>query len=120
MFLTIGFLFLASVAFSQGVQIRGQVLDAEFNNEPLAFAEVKVKGLELAAITDENGKYLLELTPGTYSLEVGFIGYETRVIPAEIGNCGEMRLDPVVLEGRRYEEAPGLVLTENSVVSREE
>lgn len=118
-FLTIGFLFLASIAFSQGVQISGQVLDAEFDNEPLAFAEVKVAGLELAAITDENGNYELELVPGTYSLEIGFIGYETRLISAEIVRDEDIRLDPVVLESKKFEGTPGLV-TENSLVSREE
>ena len=110
---------MASMAFSQGVQISGQVLDAEFNNEPLAFAEVRVNGLELATITDENGRYELELTPGNYSLEIGFIGYETRLVPAEVSSDAETRLEPVILESKKYEGTPGL-LTENSLVSREE
>jgi hypothetical protein len=54
-FIVIGLLFVASISFAQVSQINGQVLDAEFNEEPLAFAEVKVKGLDLATFTDENG-----------------------------------------------------------------
>ncbi len=55
---------ITATAFSQQVDLTGQVLDSEFNNEPLAFAHVKVKDLDLEVVSDENGQYELALTPG--------------------------------------------------------
>ena len=57
--LLMSLLFFSAIAFSQVKEIKGQVLDAEYNNEPLAFANVKVQGMDLETITDENGNYHL-------------------------------------------------------------
>ena len=119
--LVLSLLFFSSIAFSQVTEIQGQVLDAEFNNEPLAFANVKVQGLDLETITDENGNYRLQLTPGSYNLEIAFIGYKTRLIPAEIGVSAEhTQLDPVTLQSKEYGSDYGSSVTENSTASRQE
>ena len=97
------FLITAS-AFAQQVDLKGQVLDSEFNNEPLAFANVKVKGLDLGAVSDENGYYTLALTPGSYTLEVEFIGYESQVISEVIVEAADLVLDPVVLGARKMKK----------------
>ena len=102
-FATLLFLITAT-AFSQQVDLKGQVLDSEFNNEPLAFANVKVKGLDIEAISDENGYYMLALTPGSYTLEVEFIGYESRLINDVIVKENDVVLDPVVLGARRMKK----------------
>ncbi len=108
------FLITAS-AFAQQVDLKGQVLDSEFNNEPLAFANVKVKGLDLGAVSDENGYYTLALTPGSYTLEVEFIGYESQVISEVIVEAADLELDPVVLGARRMKKDINVALSDNQV-----
>jgi hypothetical protein len=108
------FLITAS-AFAQQVDLKGQVLDSEFNNEPLAFANVKVKGLDLGAVSDENGYYSLALTPGSYTLEVEFIGYESQVISEVIVEAADLELDPVVLGARRMKKDINVALSEDQV-----
>ena len=108
------FLITAS-AFAQQVDLKGQVLDSEFNNEPLAFANVKVKGLDLGAVSDENGYYTLALTPGSYTLEVEFIGYESQVISEVIVEAADLELDPVVLGARRMKKDINVALSEVQV-----
>ena len=106
------FLITAS-AFAQQVDLKGQVLDSEFNNEPLAFANVKVKGLDLGAVSDENGYYSLALTPGSYTLEVEFIGYESQVISQVIVEAADLELDPVVLGARRMRKDISVALSDD-------
>ena len=108
------FLITAS-AVAQQVDLKGQVLDSEFNNEPLAFANVKVKGLDLGAVSDENGYYSLALTPGSYTLEVEFIGYESQVISEVIVEAADLELDPVVLGARRMKKDINVALSEVQV-----
>ena len=108
------FLITAS-AVAQQVDLKGQVLDSEFNNEPLAFANVKVKGLDLCAVSDENGNYTLALTPGSYTLEVEFIGYESQVISEVIVEAADLELDPVVLGARRMKKDINVALSEVQV-----
>ena len=119
--LILGLFLVTSIVHSQVAQINGQVLDAEFNDEPLAFAEVKVKGLDLQAITDENGNYELQLAPGSYNLEIAFIGYEPHVITAEVNQRSKrIELDPVVLEGRKHKMTGDLSLMDEGRPSNEE
>ena len=106
---------ITATAFAQQVDLKGQVLDSEFNNEPLAFANVKVKGLDLGAISDENGYYTLALTPGSYTLEVEFIGYESQVISEVIVEAADLELDPVVLGARRMKKDINVALSEDQV-----
>ena len=119
--LLLSLLFFSAIAFSQVKEIKGQVLDAEFNNEPLAFANVKVQGMDLETITDENGNYRLELAPGSYNLEIAFIGYETRLVPAEIeGSAGLTQLDPVTLQSQQLGGDYGMSLSDNNTASRQD
>lgn len=66
-------LFLVSFSgFSQSIS--GVVMDGEFN-EPLPFANVLVKGTTKGATTDIDGKFLIKIDPGTYTLVFSFVGY---------------------------------------------
>lgn len=68
----------SSVVFAQDkAQISGKVLDGEMNNEPLLGATVVIKGTTTGAQTDFDGNYTLEVTPGNYTLEFSFVGYNT-------------------------------------------
>lgn len=105
-------LLITATAFSQQVHLKGQVLDSEFNNEPLAFAKVKVKGLDLEVFSDEKGYYALALTPGSYTLEVEFIGYEPQLISDVIVEAADLELDPVVLGARKMKKDIGVAFSD--------
>lgn len=112
--------FTAQLIFAQQAGVSGQVLDAEYEDQPLAFAEVKVQGLDIVAITDESGYYALELMPGSYTLEVDFIGYETLLISEiEVGN-EDQKLNPVVLQAKRYKQETSVAVADNNLPSNEE
>lgn len=74
-------LMLTSFCFAQKATISGVILDKEYDNEPLAFANVMLKGTSQGTSTDENGKYSLTLNAGSYTLVVGFLGYKSVEIP---------------------------------------
>lgn len=62
--------------------IIGKITDVAFNNEPLAFANVYIKGTSKGVTSDIDGIYALEnIKPGTYTLIYSFVGYETVEIP---------------------------------------
>jgi uncharacterized membrane protein len=61
-------------------KIAGIVTDGE-TSEPLSGAIVRVVGATLGAATDLVGRYtILNIPPGTYSVEVSYIGYEKMLI----------------------------------------
>ncbi len=74
-------LLLSSFCFAQKATVSGVILDKEYDNEPLAFANVMLKGTSNGTSTDENGKYTLTVSPGSYTLVVGFLGYKSAEIP---------------------------------------
>jgi hypothetical protein len=77
-YLTFLGLFLASFLFAQTGEIRGVVTD-RLTNEPIMFATVALAGTTIGTTTDLDGKYVLgELSPGLYTIEISYIGYETQ------------------------------------------
>ncbi len=60
---------------AQNATIKGVVTDAQ-NNEPLPFANIKVAGAPKGAVTDMDGKFVIDkLDAGFVVLEVSFLGY---------------------------------------------
>lgn len=70
------FFALASTSFAQEGKITGTVQDGELN-DILPFANVIVKGTDKGTTSDFDGKYSIELEPGTYTLEFSYVGYQT-------------------------------------------
>lgn len=65
--------------------IVGKLTDKELNNEPLAFANVLIKGTTKGATSDFDGLYEINgLEPGSYTISVSYLGYQTVEIPAEV------------------------------------
>lgn len=77
--ITILFITLTIVAYSQDKgSISGVITDKDFNNEPLAFANVIIKETSTGVISDMDGLYnIKDLEIGIYTLVFSFIGYET-------------------------------------------
>ena len=86
------FLLFSSVTImAQSSQINGIVLDGELENEPLAFAQITVKGTNNIVSTNIEGKYELNVDPGTYTLVFDFAGYESIELTNVIIESEEIR-----------------------------
>ncbi len=77
----LGFLFFATFSIAQTGTVSGVILDKEFDNEPLPFANITIKGTTQGSSTDDQGKYSISLQPGSYTLVIAYLGYETKEIP---------------------------------------
>jgi len=73
------FLLAFGISYAQKGKVAGNVIDGEFV-EPMAFANILVKGTTTGTTSDFDGKYELELEPGTYTLVFSFVGYDTQEI----------------------------------------
>lgn len=74
----LSFMVLAtSAGFAQQAgQITGQVTDAK-TGDPMPGVNIIVKGTYYGAATDENGNYrILNISPGSYEIQVSMIGYK--------------------------------------------
>lgn len=64
----------------QSGRIEGRVLD-EINNDPIPFANLVIEGTTNGSTSDINGKFqFVDLTPGLYTLQVSYVGYEPQTI----------------------------------------
>jgi hypothetical protein len=92
-------LLFSSFCFAQNTGfIVGKVLDNEFNDAPLSFANISVKGTNIVSNSDLNGLFLIEyLEAGNYTLVCHFAGYETKEIEIKIisGTSTEVKIDLV-------------------------
>ncbi|MCX7833139.1 MAG: outer membrane beta-barrel protein [Ignavibacteria bacterium] len=71
-FLITSLLLTTVASFSQ--TITGKVIDGA-TSDILIGATIKVEGTKLGAVTDMDGKYEIELSPGKYNLIVSYIGF---------------------------------------------
>jgi hypothetical protein len=90
-------LFATTSFFAQGVAVSGHVIDGANAGRALAFANVKVKGLDIYAEADINGSFQLNLLEGTYSLIIDFVGYEPIELEGIMVKNKNLTLEPTVL-----------------------
>ncbi|WP_452223985.1 TonB-dependent receptor domain-containing protein [Lacinutrix chionoecetis] len=102
--------------------ISGKILDKEYNNEPLPFANVLIKGTDKGTSSNFDGLYTIEnLEAGTYTVEFSFVGYETQttVVTLKGGEKKELNitlkasaaaLDEVVLQTTTKRESETALL----------
>ena len=110
--------FLFSVfSYSQGKgTVTGFVTDKEANNSPLPFANVVIKGTNIGATTDENGKYTFTANAGTYTLQFSFVGYESIESSVDIKQ-GETTTSSISLGSGGYKLDD--VVVQRAVINRE-
>ncbi|NBC26909.1 MAG: TonB-dependent receptor [Bacteroidetes bacterium] len=83
---------LQSVQAQTSGTAEGTVLDAE-TSMPVAGANLFIPGLDRGASTDSDGRFVISsLSPGSYTLRVSFIGYETRQLELIISENETLRL----------------------------
>ena len=70
--------FISSTGFTQNLTtLKGAISDKEYNNEPMPFANVVLKGTDIGLTTNLDGKFEIDVVPGEYIIEVSFMGYES-------------------------------------------
>ncbi len=79
-------LLITAISFAQNTgSVAGKLIDKEYNNEPLPFANVVIKGTSVGTNSDIGGLYKFEdLEVGTYTLVFSFVGYETQESIVEV------------------------------------
>jgi hypothetical protein len=122
-FFLIGTFFLSSLVtlFSQAT-ICGSVLD-ERTAEPLLFVNVAIDGTTIGTSTDLDGKYQLDVEPGTYTLLFSYVGYIDKSVNEVVARSGEVTMIDVSLSDQAVEldinvivQAKAIERTENSIL----
>src|SRR6218665_2336452 len=83
------FIFLSLSSIAQTREVTGLVNDAK-SKEPIAFANVIVKGTSRGAQTDFDGRYRLVLDPTDSLLVFAYVGYNPQTVT--IGNRTEINI----------------------------
>ncbi|MET6989698.1 carboxypeptidase-like regulatory domain-containing protein [Sediminicola arcticus] len=79
----IGILLISGLGFAQNDgSVRGTILDYDMNNEPMLYANIKVKNTSYSAETNFHGNFEIpNVEPGNYTLVISYLGYETLELP---------------------------------------
>ena len=114
-----------TLVVAQGNSITGKLIDVEYNNEPLPFANVFIKGTEKGVTSDIDGSYSIDnIAPGNYTLVYSYVGYKTieipdvKVIPGKVTNIdvpmepSAAALDEVVIKTTTRRETEVALLLE--------
>ena len=91
--------FISSVVRAQEGTVRGTISD-KATGEPLMFTNVFVKDTDppVGAQTDLDGNYSISLPPGTYTLEVSYVGYALNTITGVEVQAGEVTILDFLME----------------------
>ena len=92
----------ASLAFAQKGKIRGQVIDAT-NGEPLFGATALIKGTTNGNITDFDGKFTIDVEPGTHTVVISYVSFATQEISDVVVKPGGVAVIDTKLESQAIE-----------------
>ncbi len=99
------FLLIGATAWAQTTgKITGRVTDAT-KGEPLYGANIILEGTNLGAVSDFNGDfYIINVTPGRYTMLVRMVGYESARVEAQVSTNRTfdvpIRLHETVIQGQ--------------------
>ncbi|MFC4635449.1 TonB-dependent receptor domain-containing protein [Dokdonia ponticola] len=130
------FLFSIAIQAQENGSISGTLTDKESaDGQPLPFASIVIKGTTQGTTSDFDGNYIIEnVVPGTYTLEISFVGYETKEVPNVVVVSGQTvtinetlgasaaQLDEVIVTGtgsRKESVQALLVEQQNAVVQKQ-
>lgn len=124
-FILLFILLTTTFSYAQNTgSVVGKLTDKEYNNEPLAFANVLIKDTTKGTTSDFDGLYeLADLDAGNYTLIFSFVGYQTQEISITIvaGKVNEVNvpmaasaasLDEVVITTTTKRESETALLLE--------
>ncbi len=79
----------SALVYAQKGTITGKVID-ESNGEPLLGVNVYIAALEKGVSTDLDGKFYLEVEPGTYSVLFSYIFYQKKTVSDVVVTDGKV------------------------------
>lgn len=120
LFFFITFLFLANLSVAQTGTLSGKIIDV--TKEGLPGVNIILKGTYYGAATDIDGKFsIYNITPGTYNVEISFIGYKTVQYTAiKIEANKTVQLDVILEESILTLDQDVVVIGEKPLVDVEE
>ena len=94
-------LFITTLSFAQQSKgtISGVITDKDSNNETLPFANVLIKGTKFNATTDIDGKYAINIAPGSYIIQFSFVGYEPKELPVKVTEGAKLVFNQTLSSG---------------------
>ena len=100
-------------------KIQGKVID-EKTKEPIPYANVVVMNSEMGAATDDDGNFfILNVPTGEYTVEVSYIGYQTKRVAEVLIEYNKTARLEVNLRPSAIELAPVTVTSERPAVSKD-
>ncbi len=100
-------------------KIQGSVFD-EKTREPISYANVVVMKTEMGAATDADGNFfILNVPSGTYTVEVSYLGYQTKRVARVLVEYGKTARLEVGLYPSAIELSPVTVTSERPAVSKD-
>ncbi|GAA0879273.1 TonB-dependent receptor [Algoriphagus jejuensis] len=85
------FQLLTGFAFAQNGTIRGAVYE-ESTGEPLFGVSILVKELSTGAVTDFDGKFEIQVAPGSYTIQASYLSYTTFELTTVIVEAGQVNV----------------------------
>ncbi|HYO45971.1 MAG TPA: TonB-dependent receptor [Gemmatimonadota bacterium] len=92
-----GLMVSGSALAQEATVLQGKVLDAT-TGEPLIGAQVVITVTEQGTVTDVDGHYRLQVAPGTYSIDVQYLGYASKTVTGISVGTGISTFQDVALE----------------------
>ncbi|WP_111669117.1 TonB-dependent receptor [Algoriphagus litoralis] len=122
-FMALFLLINSGYAQAQNGIIRGTIFE-ESTGEPLFGVSVLVKELSTGAVTDFDGKFEIQVAPGTYTLQFSYISYSTvELTSVEVSAGGVNVLSDILMKEDASEletvtvQAAAIRTTENALMS---
>jgi TonB-dependent receptor len=123
-------LFFAAPSLMASGTVKGKVFDKD-TKEALPGANVTVRGTSIGAASDLNGMYtILNVPPGTFTVQVSYVGYRTKTAEVSVSNdvvtTHDFSMEAAVIQGQEFvvtAQAAGQMqainqqLTSNKIVS---
>ena len=94
--LIIAFQLLTGFVFAQNGTIRGAIFD-ESTGEPLFGVSVLVKETSTGAVTDFDGKFEIQVAPGSYTLQISYISFSTFSLTEVLVEADKVTVLPDIL-----------------------
>ncbi len=96
--ISLSLLLTAAFSWAQNGNIRGSVID-KMTGQPLFMAAVAIPGTSTGVSTDFDGKFDLSLAPGSYDIQISFIGLSTVTVTGVMVKADETTvMNPISLE----------------------
>ena len=89
--LTICLLFIVGTTFGQNTVIKGVVSDS-VSGEKLAYVSLIIKGTTTGTMTNEDGTFSLSATTSKDTLEVSYLGYDTKLVKINRGKENHLNI----------------------------